>query len=169
MVAGYTSGQPNGFGPKGMLQRDDMVAVAAVRVSCKGLHSGPGLEWRCRVWPEAGQRLARAAGRRHSVYAVGVGRQGCAGWAPASAAAKHAWYACRVIRRAGLPLPSLPARLQALPETTGFVTGETILVDRAPTGVVRYWDVAGGCRLAPCTACAPRAVLAERLHGFACS
>lgn len=60
-LAGYTSGQPNGFGPKGMLQRDDMVAVAAVR---------------------------------------------------------------------------------ALPETTGFVTGETILVDRAPVSVVRYWDMA---------------------------
>ncbi|KAL4424471.1 hypothetical protein ABPG77_006409, partial [Micractinium sp. CCAP 211/92] len=60
-LAGYTSGQPNGFAPKGMLQRDDMVAVAAVR---------------------------------------------------------------------------------ALPETTGFVTGETILVDRAPVAVVRYWDMA---------------------------
>ncbi|KAL4437101.1 hypothetical protein ABPG75_004240 [Micractinium tetrahymenae] len=60
-LAGYTSGQPNGFGPKGLLQRDDMVAVAAVR---------------------------------------------------------------------------------ALPESTGFLTGETILVDRAPAAVVRYWDMA---------------------------
>ena len=31
---------------------------------------------------------------------------------------------------------------QALPETNGFLTGETIVVNQAPTAVLRFWDMA---------------------------
>lgn len=67
----------------------------------------------------------------------------CKGQPPSYACAPHP-----------LPLPPLPPT-QALPETNGFLTGETIVVNKAPAAAVRYWDMAGraggrmdGCRCA---------------------
>lgn len=35
-----------------------------------------------------------------------------------------------------------PAASQALPDTNGFLTGETVVADKQPKPVVRYWDLA---------------------------
>lgn len=41
--------------------------------------------------------------------------------------------------QAGMPRP---CAAQALPETNGFLTGETVVVDNQPKAVVRFWDLA---------------------------
>jgi WD40 repeat protein len=41
------------------------------------------------------------------------------------------------------------ASVRALPETNGFLTGETVVVDNQPKPVVRFWDLACELRFAP--------------------
>ena len=58
--------------------------------------------------------------------------------------------------------PVAPIHPQALPDTNGFITGESVQSDPSTSqAAIRFWDMAGECRALPVSPCAAEEGVAE--------